>query len=192
MRRLGPWVVGLVLVFGFTARAGAQALYRYVDPAGNVHFVDSPAKVPAAQRAKAKEVDTSEDAPVTSVPTPKATSPASSRATAEAPPPAKPASACVLVFRNRRSRVEGTKTIYAGEVMNAGTGLARSIKVEFVDYDKSEKVLARREVTPIPATIGPREAGSFEIEMKTVERSKVTDQVTFDHSSFLASFTRCD
>jgi hypothetical protein len=96
------------------------------------------------------------------------------------------------VFRNRRSRVEGIKTIYSGEVVNAGTGIARSVDIQFVDYDEADRVIERRRVTPIPSTLGPHEAGSFSLEMKTVERTAVKTQAKFARTAFEVSFVRCD
>ncbi|MBK7971981.1 MAG: DUF4124 domain-containing protein [Deltaproteobacteria bacterium] len=39
-----------------TSSVQAQALYRYVDEQGGVHFVDSPSKVPPSRRSSASEV----------------------------------------------------------------------------------------------------------------------------------------
>lgn len=196
MERRARFVLAVTVVGVLsTTPVRGQALYRYVDEQGGVHFVDSPSKVPPALRPTATEV-TADPGRVPLEPTPAATpaieprqpraerpSTDGSRGTAEA---------CRLVFRNRRSRVEGTKTIYSGEVVNAGTGVARGVEVAFVDYDEADRVMERRTVTPTPSTLASREVGSFTIEMKTVERTAAKTQVRFARTAFEASFVRCD
>jgi hypothetical protein len=174
--------------------AAAQSLYRYVDPQGNVHFVDSPSKVPAAQRNKATVFDPSAvDTSVNSLPdTATEEKDKKSPRTHEPAPALKPEQACRLVFKNRRSRDEENKIIYTGDVMNAGPGLARGIEVDFVDYDKSDHVIEKRTVAPVPSTLNAREMGSFQFPMKRVERSAVTSQINYARSAFQARLARCD
>lgn len=176
-------------------RSAAQALYRYVDEHGGVHFVDNPSKVPPAQRSRAEEVvPGAERPPSQAAPGPTSdTLPSSESARERAPAQrGKPESTCRLIFRNRKSLVEGTKTVYVGEVVNAGSGTARSVTVDFVDYDEADRVIERRTVTPIPSTLEPRAAGRFSIEMKTVERAAVKTKVGFARTAFEAAFVRCD
>ena len=184
-----------VLLALMTASARSQALYRYVDEQGGVHFVDSPSKVPASRRSTASEV-TADPGHVPLAPTPSEAPPGEVRPPrVEEPVPdgsRGAPGACRFVFRNRRSRVEGTKTIYSGEVVNAGTGIARGVEVAFVDYDEGDRVMERRTVTPIPSTLPSREAGTFTIEMKTVERTAAKTQARFARTTFEASFVRCD
>ncbi len=172
-------------------RSAAQALYRYVDEEGKVHFVDTPSKVPPAQRSRAEEVVPGTEPPPTD-PAPNdtpATPPSRERPSAER---GKRENTCRLSFRNRKSLVEGTKTVYVGEVVNSGSGTARGVTVDFVDYDEADRVIERRTVTPIPSTLEPREAGRFSIEMKTVERAAVKTRVGFARTAFEAAFVRCD
>lgn len=191
-------VIAAVVAFGSSIvpeRAAAQALYRYVDEDGKVHFVDTPSKVPAARRSQAEEIvpgtppAPSSPAPSTAPDDGAARESARERVRDER---AKPEGSCRLIFRNRKSLVEGTKTIYQGEVVNGGSGTARGVTVDFVDYDESDRVLERRTVTPIPSTLEPRAAGRFSLEMKTVERTAIKNKVGFARTAFEASFVRCD
>lgn len=180
-----------------TSSVQAQALYRYVDEQGGVHFVDSPSKVPPSRRSSASEVASDRGHvprnPTPSVPPPsEPRPPRADRHSSDSDDAKVGSDTCRLVFRNRRSRVAGTKTIYSGEVVNAGTGIARGIEVAFVDYDETDRVMDRRTVTPIPSTLASRESGTFSIEMKTVERTAAKMQAKFARTVFEASFVRCD
>lgn len=191
------WLMCLLSLLGalICPAASGQSLYRYVDEEGRVHFVDSPSKVPASRRSTASEL-TADPGHVPLAPAPSEAPAADVRAPRIDPSDASGSrsgvEACRLVFRNRRSRVEGTKTIYSGEVVNAGTGIARGVEVAFIDYDAADRVMDRRTVTPIPSTLASREAGAFTIEMKTVERTAAKTQARFARTAFEASFVRCD
>ncbi len=196
MERRGRLVLALSLIGALsTTPVRGQALYRYVDELGGVHFVDSPSKVPPERRSTAAEVTGDPGhVPLQSSPSePPAGEPRSperverSSDSSHAEP-----DSCRLVFRNRRSRVEGTRTTYSGEVVNAGTGTARGVEVAFVDYDEADRVMARRTVTPVPSTLASRRAGAFTLEMKTVERTAAKTQARFARTAFEATFVRCD
>lgn len=196
MHRRGRLVLALSMIGALsTTPVRGQALYRYVDEQGGVHFVDSPSKVPPSRRSTAAEVSGDPGH------IPLQTSPS-------APPPGEPGrperversadsshaapDSCRLIFRNRRSRVDGTRTIYSGEVVNAGTGTARGVEVAFVDYDEADRIMDRRTVTPVPSTLASRQAGAFTLEMKTVERTAAKTQARFARTAFEATFVRCD
>lgn len=199
MHRRGRLVLALSVIAALSATpVRGQTLYRYVDEHGGVHFVDSPSKVPPSRRSTAAEVS-GDPGHVPLQPSPSTPPPGepgrperierierSSDASHAAP------DSCRLIFRNRRSRVDGTRTIYSGEVVNAGTGTARGVEVAFVDYDEADRVMDRRTVTPVPSTLASRQSGAFTLEMKTVERTAAKTQARFARTAFEATFVRCD
>lgn len=162
----------LILIFLSPLVAKAD-LYKYVDEKGEVHFVDSPDKLPEEGQFKIGD-DQAKDRPEVIKSTP---SPGASDASGVADPgigsvvPAATVTVkkkCTMAIQDKPlARVDPHKTtiFYSGTVINNGDGTARAVQVKLTVYSAMDgRILDSQTGTVTPLTIGPGDTGSFEVK----------------------------